>query len=137
MSVVDASVLVSLLVEGEDGWAGAAVPRAGAGGSLWAPHLVDAEVGNALRSLVLARKIAEEDAAAALRDLASLPLRRIVHTGLLDRAWQLRHNVSFYDALYLSLAELLGAPLLTLDARLAKAAGGATAVEILTPSSEG
>lgn len=133
MPVVDASVLVSLLVEGEDGWAGAEVPRARAGGSLWAPHLVDAEVGSALRSLVAARKIAAEDAGAALRDLASLPLRRIVHTGLLDRAWQLRNNISFYDALYVSLAELLGAPLLTLDRRLAKAAGGATTVEVRTP----
>ncbi|HKT82776.1 MAG TPA: type II toxin-antitoxin system VapC family toxin, partial [Solirubrobacterales bacterium] len=101
------------------------------------PHLVDAEVGHALRGLVAARKASEEDATAALRDLTSLPLRRIVHTGLLDRAWELRHNISFYDALYISLAELLGAPLLTLDVRLARAAGGSTKVEVLTPSSAG
>ncbi len=134
MAVVDASVLVSLLVDGEDGWAGTQVLRAGTGRSLWAPHLVDAEVGHALRRLVAARKTSEEDATAALQDLTSLPLRRIVHAGLLDRAWQLRHNISFYDALHVSLAELLGAPLLTLDARLAEAAGGATKVEVLTPS---
>jgi len=132
MAVVDASVLVSLLVDGEDGWAGTQVLHARTGRSLWAPHLVDAEVGHALRSLVAARKTSEEDATAALRDLASLPLRRIVHAGLLDRTWELRHNLSFYDGLYVALAELLGEPLLTLDARMARAVAKATRIEVLT-----
>ena len=132
MPVVDASVLVSLLVDGEDGWAGTQVLRARTGGSLWAPHLVDAEVGHALRGLVAARKTSEQDATAALGDLTSLPLRRIVHTGLLDRAWELRHNLSFYDGLYVALAELLGEPLLTLDGRLARAVAKASRVEVLT-----
>lgn len=132
MPIVDASVLVSLLVDGEDGWAGTQVLRARTSGSLWAPHLVDAEVGHALRGLVAARKTSEEDATAALRDLTSLPLRRIVHTGLLDRAWELRHNLSFYDGLYVALAELLGEPLLTLDGRLARAVAKASGIEVLT-----
>lgn len=134
MSVVDASVLVSLLVDGEDSWAGTQVLRARTGGSLWAPHLVDAEVGHALRGLVAASKTSEQHATAALGDLTSLPLRRIVHTGLLDRAWDLRHNLSFYDGLYVALAELLGEPLLTLDGRLARAVGNATSVKVLAPS---
>lgn len=132
MAVVDASVLVSLLVDGEDGWAGTQVLRARTGRSLWAPHLVDAEVGHALRRLVAAGKVPGEDAAAALQDLTSLPLRRIAHSGLLDRAWHLRHTVSFYDGLYVALAERLDLPLLTLDGRLAKAATDATDVTMLT-----
>jgi predicted nucleic acid-binding protein len=132
MAVVDASVLVSLLVDGEDGWAGTQVLRARTGRSLWAPHLVDAEVGHALRGLVAARKTSEEDATAAMRDMTSLPLRRIAHTGLLDRAWELRHNLSFYDGLYVALAEFLGEPLLTLDGRMARAVATASQVEVLT-----
>jgi predicted nucleic acid-binding protein len=68
----------------------------------------------------------------ALRDLAALPLRRIAHTGLLDRAWQLRHNFSFYDGLYVALAEVLEVPLITLDGRLAKAAVATSGIEVLT-----
>ena len=134
MPVVDASVLVSLLVDGEDGWAGTQVLRARTGGSLWAPHLVDAEVGQALRGLVTARKTSEENATAAMQDLINLPLRRIVHTGLLDRAWQLRHNLSFYDGLYVALAELLGEPLLTLDGRMARGIAKASRIQVLTAS---
>jgi predicted nucleic acid-binding protein len=132
MPVVDASVLVSLLVDGEDGWAGTQVLRARTGSALWAPHLVDAEVGHALRGLVAARETSEEDATAALRDLTSLPLRRIVHTGLLDRAWELRHNLSFYDGLYVALAELLDEPLLTLDGRMGRAIAKVSRIEVLT-----
>ncbi len=87
-------------------------------------------MGQSLRRV--ARK-QDERASDALGRFAHLPLRRIAHTGLLDRAWQLRHNFSFYDALYIALAEALGTSLLTLDARLARAAGSATAVEVLTP----
>jgi predicted nucleic acid-binding protein len=69
---------------------------------------------------------------AALGKLSELPLRRIVHTGLLDRTWQLRHNLTFYDGIYVALAEVLDAPLITLDRRLARAAGDASKVTVLT-----
>ena len=62
-------------------------------------------------------------AAEALTDLADLPLNRYPHLPLLARVWQLRHNVTAYDAVYLALAEALRAPLLTRDARLASAPG--------------
>jgi predicted nucleic acid-binding protein len=104
--------------------------------ALWAPHLVDAEVGHSLRRLVATGKLGDDRAAGALHDLAGLPLRRIVHAGLLDRAWQLRHNLSFYDGLYVALAERLEIPLLTLDLRLAKAARAATAVKVLTAGAQ-
>jgi predicted nucleic acid-binding protein len=133
VAVVDASVVVTALTRGQYAdWAEQQLSVAGAGGSLWAPHLIDAEVGHALRRRVAALKLRDDHAAAALGKLAGLPLRRIVHTGLLDRAWQLRHNLSFYDGIYVALAEALEAPLVTLDHRLARALGDASKVTVLT-----
>jgi predicted nucleic acid-binding protein len=130
--VVDASVLVSVLAGAEHArWAQAqlsAAPRR----SLWAPHVVDAEVGHSLRRRVAAQQLDADDARDALVDLVRLPLRRIAHGSLLDSAWALRDNLSFYDALYVALAERLETPLLTLDARLAKAVETCTAVRVLT-----
>ena len=130
MPVVDASVLVEFLGGGEHA-AIAGGHLAASRGALWAPHLVDAEVGHALRRTVAAGEIRPQAARAALRDLADLPLRRASHRGLLDRAWALRDNASFYDGLYLALAELLDTPLLTLDARLAGVPGTRASVMLL------
>jgi predicted nucleic acid-binding protein len=134
VAVIDASVLVTVLADGEHAaWAEEQLSVGGAPRSLWAPHLVDAEIGNSLRRMVAAEEMEAQSAMAALHDLVGLPLRRIVHTGLLDRAWQLRHNLSFYDGLYVALAEMLSMPLLTLDSRLARAAAEATPqIEVLT-----
>lgn len=133
MTVVDASVVFSALVRGAHAdWAEEHLSAAGGGRSLWVPHLIDVEVGHALRRTVAARKLPEERATVALDRLTGLPLRRIVHTGLLGRAWQLRHNVSFYDGIYVALAEMLAAPLVTLDRRLAKAVGDVSWVTVRT-----
>lgn len=133
MPVIDASVVVTVLAGGEHaGWAERQLSVGGARQSLWAPHLIDAEVGHSLRRWVAARRLQADPASAALRDLARLPLRRIAHTDLLDRAWSLRSNLSFYDGLYVALAERLDTPLLTLDNRLAKATTATTAVTVLT-----
>lgn len=133
MPVVDASVVVTVLIRGEYAdWAEEQLSATGGGRSLWAPHLIDAEVGQSLRRRVAARKLRDDHALDALNRFAGLPLRRIVHTGLLDRAWQLRHNHSFYDGLYVALAEVLDVPLVTLDRRLARAVGDATEVTVLT-----
>jgi predicted nucleic acid-binding protein len=133
LSVVDASVLVSLLAGAEHAaWAQEQLTAAGRGRSIWAPHVIDAEVGHSLRRRVAARQLPADDARDALGDLVHLPLRRIAHRGLLDRAWTLRDNLSFYDALYVALAERLEMPLLTLDGRLAKAVGSCTEVRVLT-----
>jgi predicted nucleic acid-binding protein len=130
MPVVDASVLVEYLAGGEH-----AEPARGAlltaGEALWAPHLVDAEVGHVLRRALSGGEISANAAAAALLDLAELPLQRTAHIGLLERAWELRRNVSFYDALYVALAERLDMPLVTLDARLATAAGVRAEVAVI------
>ena len=129
MPVVDASVLVEYLAGGER--ADLARERLlSAPSGLWAPHLVDAEVGHVLRRAVLAGEVSAATASAALEDLAALPLRRAAHVGLLERAWTLRANVSFYDALYVALAELLELPLITLDTRLANATGVRAEIEV-------
>jgi predicted nucleic acid-binding protein len=130
MPVVDASVLAEYLGGGPSG------ERAGrrlldAQEALWAPHLVDAEVGHVIRRAVSFRELSPERGRAALVDLSELPLKRIAHVGLLGRAWELRANLSFYDALYVALAEGLELPLLTLDARLGAAPGHRARVDVL------
>jgi predicted nucleic acid-binding protein len=133
MPVIDASVVVTVLADAEHApWAEAQLSTGGAGRSLWAPHLIDAEVGQALRRRVAAGSMGEDRADVALLDLARLPLRRIDHVGLLHRAWELRHNLSFYDSLYVALAAFLDVPLITLDRRLARAVSDATGVSVLT-----
>jgi predicted nucleic acid-binding protein len=130
MPVLDASVLVEYLAGGEH----ALEARRGImqdPGRLWAPHLIDAEVGHVLRRATLAGELSASAAGDALGALADIPLRRAYHRSLLQRAWGLRANVSFYDGLYIALAERLGLPLLTLDARLARAPGLRTNVEVI------
>ncbi|HEU4392948.1 MAG TPA: type II toxin-antitoxin system VapC family toxin [Solirubrobacterales bacterium] len=130
MPVVDASVLIEYLGDAE--CAGVARGRLVADRArLWAPHLVDAEVGHALRRGVRRGEIDTDAARDALDDLITMPLRRVRHRELVPRAWELRENVSFYDALYVSLAELLEEPLVTFDSRLAAASGIRAEVEVL------
>jgi predicted nucleic acid-binding protein len=130
MRVLDASVLVEYLTGGEH----AAASRRhlfAERGWVWAPHLLDAEVGHALRSMVRAEKISARKARAVLGDLLDMRLQRVSHHLLADRAWELRDNLSFYDGLYVALAEALGAPLITLDARLAKAPGVRAEIQLV------
>lgn len=136
MFVVDASVLVTVLAGAERAeWAAAVLGAGGRRQGLWAPHVIDAEVGHSLRRRVAAGQLRADEARTALADLARLPMRRIAHRGLLDRAWGLRDNLSFYDALYVALAERLTASLLTLDGRLANAVEAHTEVSVLTDPS--
>jgi predicted nucleic acid-binding protein len=120
MAVVDASVIVEFLTFGEH--AEQAGERLLAEEhSIWAPHLLDAEVGHALRRVVRLGELDADGAGEALWQLDELPLRRVSHDLLIGYAWTLREQVSFYDALYVALAEMLGEPLVTLDARLGRA----------------
>jgi len=133
--VIDASVVVSVLADAEHApWAEAQLSTRGADRSLWVPHLIDAEVGQGLRREVAAGRLDEDRADAALLDLMRMPFRRIDQVGLIPRAWELRHNFSFYDGLYVALAEGLDVPLVTLDRRLARAVDDATQVVVLTAS---
>jgi len=87
-----------------------------------APHLIDAEVGNVLRRHEQAGLLSSAEALAALRATRALVDHRYPHSGALaEHAWTLRHNLTFYDALYVALAARLNVPLLTADARLSRA----------------
>jgi predicted nucleic acid-binding protein len=119
MPVVDASVLVEFFGDGVH--ADLVSERLDAGEHvLWAPHLIDAEVGHALRRSVRLGKLSANAAGNALWELDDLPIERVEHELLIHVAWGLRDNFSFYDGLYVALALMLDEPLLTFDARLAK-----------------
>ena len=115
--VVDASALVDAILI--DGAARACLAEA----SLHAPELIDAELLSVLRRLVLTGQLAEQQALLALDTAQLLGLRRHNTRPLWSRAWQLRTNLSAYDALYVALAEQLNLPLLSGDGRLARAPG--------------
>jgi len=100
--------------------------------ALAAPHVVDLEVTNTLRRHVQGRRLSLADAEHALRELRLLNIDQHAHGPLLRRCWALRENVTPYDAAYVALAEALGVPLLTADARLANAPGIRCEVELLT-----
>ena len=99
--------------------------------TLHAPHLLDIEVAQVLRRYVANRDIDGERGEAALDDLAALPLRRYPHHVFLPRVWELRSNLTAYDAAYVALAEGLRAVLVTRDRRLASAPDLATTVEVV------
>lgn len=119
--VVDASTVVAALIDsGTDGrWAEALL----ASDALAAPHLLTAEAANILRRSVAARAISAEQASLAHADLLDLRAELFPYAPFASRIWELRENVTCYDAWYVAVAEALGAPLATLDARLAKAPG--------------
>ena len=100
------------------------------GETLHAPHVLDLEVCQVLRRYCAAGELDQERGRQALADLADLPIFRYAHAVFLPRIWELRENVTAYDAAYLALAEVLPAPLLTRDRRLASAPGHRAAVEV-------
>ena len=129
MIVVDASVVVTALAD--DGTDGDLVRARFRGEDLAAPHLLDLEVASVWRRLVAAGAIDERRAQFALDDLAALRVQRAPHGPLLPRCWELRNNLTTYDAVYVALAEVLGVPLVTADRRLAAAPGMRCRVELL------
>ena len=129
MIVVDASLVVTALADdGEDGDRVRARLR---GERLIAPHLIDVEVASAWRRLAAAGDLDGRRAALAFDDLRALRLERVPHARLLPRSWELRHNLTIYDAAYVALAELLTTSLLTADTKLAAAAGIRCPIEVL------
>jgi predicted nucleic acid-binding protein len=124
--VVDASAVVDVVVHKDPVLTG----RLRDAGDLHAPHLVDVEVTHALRRLVASGALSSDRASDARVDAADLLIMRYPHLALLDRAWELRDNLTVYDAVYVALAELLRAPLVTCDARLAQAPGHDAEIEL-------
>jgi predicted nucleic acid-binding protein len=130
MIVVDASAALEALLHTP---AAAAVAQRlfNPGETLHAPHLIDVEVTQVLRRYTMAGEIDPERCRTALADLADFPMSRYPHDFLLSRVWELRDNLTAYDAVYVALAEVLDAPLLTRDQRLALAAGHHARVELV------
>jgi predicted nucleic acid-binding protein len=128
-AVIDASVLVAALVDsGPHGeWAEGIL----AAGSLNAPELALVEATNILRRLERAREITTPEANAAHEDLMQLNIELFSFDPFADRVWELRHNVTSYDAWYVAVAEALKLPLATLDSRLFRAKG--PSCDFLTP----
>jgi predicted nucleic acid-binding protein len=102
-----------------------------AGEQLHAPHLLDLEVTQVLRRLAAGGRIGADRCREVLDDLAHTRLFRYPHDFLLPRVWELRNNLTAYDAVYVALAEFLNAPLLTRDRRLANAAGHHARIDLV------
>jgi predicted nucleic acid-binding protein len=119
--VVDASALVAALIDdGPDGrWAETML----LGETLAGPHLLPAEAANILRRATIAGQVTSDSASLAHDDLVRLRVELFPYEPHADRVWELRDSVTAYDAWYVALAEVLDAPLVTLDRRLAGAAG--------------
>ncbi len=130
MIVADASAVIEALLGTS---AGLAVTQQlfDAGQTVHAPHLIDLEVAYAIRRYVAIGDIDEPRGRAAIGNLVDMQIRRYPHDVLLPRVWELRGNLSAYDAAYVALAEMLDAPLLTRDRRLADAAGRYARVELV------
>ncbi len=130
MIVIDASVLANALADdGRDGRL--ARQRLTDGGDLVAPDLVDVETVSVLRRRWLAGDLTARRFSAAVDDLQALDLTRFPGLPLMRRAYELRANVTPYDAIYVALAEQLDCTLVTADARLAHAPGITCAVDVL------
>ena len=128
--VLDASAATEWLLQTKAGARVEARIFSGAA-TLHAPHLLDIEVAQVLRRYAAAGAITAARGQAALEDLADLALIRYPHEWLLDRVWELRANLTAYDAAYVALAEALDLPLVTCDGRIASAPGHRARVEMV------
>ncbi len=119
--VLDANVVVAALIDsgGDGAWAEDLLTQDG----LAAPHLMMVEVANILRRSVLAGEVSADAATLAHNDLLDLRVDLFGYEAFAPRVWELRENVTCYDAWYVALAEALAAPLATLDVKLTRAAG--------------
>ncbi len=130
MIVIDASVLANVV--GDDGPAGRAARNRIAAAEQWfAPDLVDVETVSVLRRRWRAGDLTARRFRSAVADLVALPIVRFPTGPLMIRAYELRSNVTPYDATYVALAEGLSCPLVSADRRLARAPGIRCGVDIL------
>lgn len=130
MIVLDASVMASLV--GDDGPAGdVARARASRARHLVAPDLIDVETVAVLRKRWRVGDLSERRFRAAVDDLVDLPVERLPTRLLMSRAYELRANITPYDATYVAVAEAFGITLVTADARLARSPGLRCGVEVL------
>ena len=131
MIVVDASIVVPGLVSSSGVGASARELMSAHAAQLVAPALIDVEVCSALRGLERSGEIPPSTAEGGVTMLAGMRIERFPHEPLLRRMWELRHNVTPYDATYVAVAERLDVPLVTFDNRLAKAPGIRCSVRLI------
>jgi predicted nucleic acid-binding protein len=129
--VADASALVELLFQRS---VAESLRARLSGDVVHAPYVIEIETLHALRRASLTGAISDDRASLARDELASIPLRLYPHRPLMRRIWELRHTHSAYDASYVALAELLPAPLVTCDARLARLTGHRANIELFAPA---
>jgi predicted nucleic acid-binding protein len=129
VTVIDASALVEVLLNRSPGERLAHRLR-DPGETLHAPHLIDLEVAQALRRYEATGEMSPDRSRQALLVFVQMPIERHAHWPLLERVWELRRNITAYDAAYIALAEALDAPLLTCDRALASAPGHRAVVEL-------
>jgi predicted nucleic acid-binding protein len=127
--VVDASVLVTALAD--DAADGRRARKRLSGERLVAPSVIDLEVVSAWRRLCAAGHIPPDRARQAISDLEAFPVERVAHTPFLKRCWDLRDNVTPYDAAYIAVAEAIGCTLVTADERLCSAPGARCVFELV------
>jgi predicted nucleic acid-binding protein len=127
--VVDASVLAPALVDG--GEDGQRLRERLSGEVVIGPDLLRVEVISVVRRHLHVGRLSQEQAAAAIEDLLEFPVRVFPTAPLLSRMWELRDNMTAYDACYVALAEAIDAPLLTADRRLANAPGVGCTIEAI------
>jgi predicted nucleic acid-binding protein len=128
--VIDASVLAEALTGA--GPVGEAARAELAADSRWAaPPIVKIETMSVIRGRLLGKKISEDVAVGAVADLLAVVIDRVDEDSLLPRMWELRGNLTSYDAAYVAAAEALGCPLVTMDAKLAKAFGPRCEIRIV------
>ena len=130
MIVLDASAVIEWLLQSP---AGIKIEKRlfSSSESLHAPHLLDVEVAQVVRRYVRDKIIDAQRGQEALGDLADLPLSRYPHDFLIPRVWELRTTLTAYDAVYVALAEVLDAALLTCDGKIASASGHSANVEVV------
>ena len=129
MLVVDASVLAPVVAD--DGPDGRRFRSRLRGEAIVGPDLLRIEVTSVVRRHVQAGRLTLDQATAAIEDVLGFPVRVFPTAPLLPRVWELRDNLSAYDACYVALAEALETPLLTADRRLANAPGIRCTVEVI------
>ena len=130
MIVIDASAEVAVLLNAGPGIERIRTRIAHPGQTLHVPHLFDIEVLHALSSLGLRGSLSSERERLALGRFKDTRFTRYPHTTLIERIWELRDNLTAYDASYVALAEALDAPMITTDARIAQAPGIRAIIEV-------
>lgn len=131
MIVLDASVVVDLLLNRPSA-AHLARRLRDPGEALHAPHLIDLEVAQTLRRYQAIGELSPQRARQGLLEFAQMPIERHPHWPFLERIWELRRNLTAYDAAYVALAEVLEAPLLTCDSAMAAAPGHRAKIELIS-----